>query len=148
VFATAAGYGLGGGWLLFQHVWAFDYGRAWTDTATLRLAWAVAVFLASTAWLARRSRAVPARWLALHAAGAFVAGAALTWGVLEYWMAGNEHGWDTDYDHIVASCFDCVPRAAIIRQTILATLVGSIAAAGLAPLVVRVAGRARGAEPA
>jgi hypothetical protein len=48
------------------------------------------------------------------------------------------HPWDTDVpDRYV--CLDCAPRLPMIRQTLVATLLGTIAAAGLAPLVARVA---------
>ncbi len=146
---TAAAYGVYGGWLLYQHLWDANSGLAWTSIAWDRLLWAAGVFLLSTRSLARRHPAAPAGWLALHAAGAFVAGAALAWCEVEYWMTRSEHPWDTDVDNLFMYCLDCVPRRPIIRQTVIATLIGSIAAAGLAPLVARVARRGgrRRAEP-
>lgn len=138
LIATALGYGLVGGHLLFGQLWDEHGGLAWTQTATVRLVWAVAVFLVSTAVLARCHLAPGKGWIARHAAVAFLLGAAVAWVTLEYLMLGSEHPWDTDIPGFMLYCIDCGRRAPIVRQTLLATLVGTGAAAGLAPLVARV----------
>ncbi|HEU4886224.1 MAG TPA: hypothetical protein VFT45_28555 [Longimicrobium sp.] len=142
LLATAAAYGLVGGELLYQHLWDYGSGLVWTAVATFRLAWAVGVLVISTWLLARRNPAASAGFLALHTVGAFVLGAAVTWSMLEYRMTGSMHPWDTAVRPPL-QCIDCAPRMPIIRQMIIATLVGSIAAAGLAPLVWRLARSAR-----
>ena len=63
-------------------------------------------------------------------------GAAATWGVLEYRMTGSQHPWNTEIPDGLY-CLDCAPRLPMIRQTLVATLLGALAAAGLAPLVAR-----------
>lgn len=137
LIATALAYGIVGGWLLYTHLWDVHGGLAWTPAAVTRLVWAAFVFLASTLWLALRHPARGGRWMALHAGGAFLLGAAATWGMVEYQMLGSEHPWDTDIPDFLAYCLGCAQRAPIVRQTLLATLMGTIAAAVLAPLAAR-----------
>lgn len=146
VLATAAAYGVVGGELLYAHLWDDGSGLAWTETARIRLAWAAGVFLISSWLLARRNPSAPARWLALRTAAAFAIGAVVTWSMVEYRMTGSQHPWDTVVPP-PSECLDCALRAPIIRQTVIATLVGSIAAAGLTPLVARWA-RPRIRQPA
>ena len=137
LMGTALAYGLVGGHLLYSDLWGIDGGLAWTSTARWRLGWAAFVFLTSTAWLARRHRTRGNAWMALHASGAFLLGAAAAWAMVEYRMLGSEHPWDTDIPDFLAYCIYCARRAPIIRQTLLAALIGSIATAVLAPLVAR-----------
>lgn len=135
--ATAAAYSVVGGWLLYDHMWNSLVGLDWTNAALIRITWAAMVFVISTVVLARQKPALQARWLMLHATGAFLVGAAFTWGVLEYRMTGSEHPWDTDVDDSFQSCLSCAPRMLILRQSIGAAAVGAILTAGLAPLVAR-----------
>ncbi len=134
---TVLAYGVVGGHLLYSHVWDVHGGLAWTSTARWRVGWAALVFLASTRWLARRHPARGAWWVSLPASGAFLLGAAAAWGMLEYQMLGSEHPWDTDIPDSLAYCVNCARRAPILRQTLLAAVIGTAAAAVLAPLVVR-----------
>lgn len=151
LLATAVAYGLIGGTLLFCSLWEPGQGLTWTQTTTQRLGWALLVFLSSTMWLARRSPALPPRRVALHAAASFVLGAAVTWLALEYQMTGSQHPWDTEVARLGYHCLGCPLRMPILRQTLVATLLGTIAAAGLAPLIARAVRRVRlvrSAEPA
>lgn len=146
VLTTAAAYGVVGGELLYAHLWDAGFGPGWTDTARIRLAWATSVFLISTWLLVRRNPYAPARWLAFHSAAAFVIGAAVAWSMVEYRMTGSQHPWDTVVPP-PSECLDCARRAPIILQTVIVTLVGSITAAGLTPLMARSASP-RGRRPA
>lgn len=141
--ATALAYGLIGGYLLYSHLWDVQGGLARTPTARGRAAWAAFVFLTSTFWLARRNPGRGGGWMALHASGAFLLGAAAAWGMVEYLMRGSEHPWDTDIPDFLASCVNCAQRAPIVRQTRIAALSGTVAAAVLAPRVVRALDRSR-----
>jgi hypothetical protein len=143
LIGTALAYGIIGGYLLYTHLWDANGGLAWTPTAFVRLGWAAFVFLASTLWLTRRHPTQRDGWVALIAAGAFLLGAAVAWGVVEYHMLGSEHPWDTDIPGDMLYCIDCARRVPIIRQTLLAALAGTIATAVLAPLIARVVHRAR-----
>lgn len=138
LLGTVAAYALPGGSLAFGYMWEQGDGLGWTNTATHRLAWAATVFLVSTVVLSRRNPSASTRWIVIHAVLAFVLGAAGTWGVLENQMTGSQHPWDTEVPGGVY-CLDCAPRLPMIRQTLVATLLGALAAAGLAPLVARVA---------
>jgi hypothetical protein len=142
LIGTALAYGIVGGYLLYTHLWDVNGGLAWTSTAFARLGWAAFVFLASTLWLARRHPTQRASWVALHAAGAFLLGAAAAWGVVEYFMLGSQHPWNTDLPGNLRYC-SCARRIPIIRHTLLAALSGTIATAVLAPLIARIVNRAR-----
>lgn len=137
LIVTALAYGVVGGHLLLAQLWDEHGGLAWTRTATERLVWALVVFLVSILLLARRH---PGRggWMALHAAVAFLLGAAVAWSTVELLMLHSEHPWDNDVADFLLYCIDCARRAPIIRQTLIASGIGTVVAAGLAPLVARV----------
>lgn len=132
LLATAAAYGVVGGWLLYSHIWDSGHGLEWTEDAVVRISWAVAVFLFSTTRLARREGALSTGSVALHAVVAFLLGSAAGWGVLEYKMAGDWHGWEFDSRAIYSTG---APRHLIMRQTLAAVSVACVAVAALAPLV-------------
>lgn len=144
LLATAAAYGVPGGWLLYDHVWSSGSGLAWTDLAGVRIGWAAVVFLFSSYWLARRNAGLSTRPVAVHVVAAFLLGGVVGWGVLEYLMSGGPHPWDTQAcagRGPECVCISCAPRMLIVRQTLIAAMLGAVAAAGLAPLVARRAQR-------
>lgn len=154
LIATTAAYGVPGGWLLYDHVWSSGSGLEWTDLAGARIGWVAVVFLFSSYWLARRNTGLSARPVAMHALAAFLLGAVVGWGVLEYLLTGGPHPWDTQAcagRGPGCVCISCAPRMLIVRQTLTAAMLGAVAVAGLAPLVagvVRRNGRALKAESA
>lgn len=139
MMATALAYGLPGGRLLYDQLWEAGRGLTWTRDSTERVLWTLAIFLVSTAWMARQHPEQRSGWIATHAASAFLLGAAIGWGVVELNMAFfAPHPWDTDAPSFLRECINCAQRAPIVRQTLIATALGTMAAAGLAPLVARV----------
>ena len=142
LIATALAYGVVGGSLFDSAIWGGNHGLAWTRASIARVYWAAAVLLVSTIWLALRHPSSARGWISLHAGAAFLIGAIVTWGVADLLVRGSQHGWDTNLPSEFAGRFiycTCAPRSLLLRQTFIATVIGTIAAAALAPLVARTA---------
>jgi hypothetical protein len=142
--ATMLAYGIAGGYLFDSAIWGGNHGLSWSRDSAMRVYWAAAVFLISTVWLARRHPSGGPGRIALHAGAAFLAGAVVAWEVADALVGASQHGWDSDDPDEFPARFlycSCAPRAALLRQTVIAAAVGTIAAAAVSPLVARVARR-------
>jgi hypothetical protein len=118
--ATMLAYGIAGGYLFDSAIWGGNHGLS-----------------------CRHPSGGPGR-IALHAGAAFLAGAVVAWEVADALVGASQHGWDSDLPDEFLGRFlycSCAPRAALLRQTLIAAAVGTIAAVAVAPLVARVAGR-------
>ena len=134
--ATVLAYGIVGAHLFYAAIWeSADHGLSWSDASAGRVRWAAIVFLESTFWLVFRYR-MQGAWLALHAAAAFLAGTGVAWWLTDWMVDGSQHGWDRHFGGEFFYC-SCAPRGPILRQTIIAALVGTASASVLAPAIGR-----------